>query len=56
METRTVEVSSRDAGGLDGAIKEQVAAITARGGTVIRVQLISPLAARIAYTGGTPTD
>ena len=54
METRTVGVSSEVADGLAAAIQAQVAAITARGGTVVSVQLTSPVAATIAYTEGEP--
>ena len=68
METRTVGVSSVVAEGLAEAIHKQVAAIKARGGTVVSVQLTPPpgpaptasdgqpaFAAKIAYTDGEPT-
>ena len=55
MEMRTVAVSSEGADGLTAVIQAQVAAIQARGGTVVRVQWTSPLVATITYTEGKPT-
>ena len=54
METRTVAVSSEVVGALDDAIQAQVAAIQARGGTVLSVQLTPPLAATITSIDGEP--
>ena len=54
METRTVTVSCEGADGLTAALPAQIAAITARGGAVVSVQLTSPLAATITDTDGKP--
>jgi hypothetical protein len=51
METRTVEVSSEVAAGLTEAIQEQVAAITADGGTLVSVRLTPPTPALSASAG-----
>jgi hypothetical protein len=52
MKTHTVRVASEVADGSAEAIAAQVAAIQARGDTVVSVQVLSSLAAMITYTEG----